>query len=166
MPAAALAIGPAQAATITAHPPPPAMPPLTHAPRPRMPRLAAMTMPTISAASSTSRKTMIAVASMRGLLHHDDAAVLRIEVVKELVAAGVQRADIEADRAAGRDHLLAPHLMAFEFGRGRLLVADLQLHLGAGRHRDFGRHKLPVPDRDRHRRRIGRLNGTEPSDDE
>src|SRR5260370_16825175 len=84
-----------------------------------------MTRPTTCAASSTTRKTMIAVANIASA-YHQKASARRAEIVEELVTAGLERADEDAGRAAGRHHLLAMQRGALEFGRGRLFVADLQ----------------------------------------
>src|ERR1700731_3259966 len=125
MPSAVAAIVPAAAATPSAPSTPPATPPPTQTPRRAAPWLAAMTMPTISAASSTSRKTMIAVASIGLCLFHHKATTRRaVEVVKEFVGAGIERADKDADLAAGLDDLLAMQHGALEFRVDGLLVLD------------------------------------------
>src|SRR5437762_14324690 len=113
-PATAAARVSANPATTIAPSAPPAIPPPTHPPRPGTPWLAAMTMPTISAASSPSRKTMIAVASI-GSAHHQKAPARRVEIIEKLVAPGLQRSDEDAGRAAGRDDLLAMQRRALEF---------------------------------------------------
>src|SRR6266550_334888 len=157
MPAIAAANVSAKPAMTTAPKAPPAMPPPTQRLRFGTPWVAAMTMPTIRAASSTSRKTMIAVASTPPLLLHDDDAAGRgMEIVKEHVAPALQRADIDADRASRRYHLFTMQRRALELGRDCLLVADRQFHLGAGRNFHLGRHKSVILDRNRDRAGIRR----------
>src|SRR5262245_9672969 len=119
MPAAAAAIASAKAATRQAPTTPATTPANTQRPRGATPLVPAMTMLTTSAASRTSRKTMIAVASMRTpalgspvragvLLLHDDLALGRIlvELAIELVGAGIERADGEARFGISGDDLL------------------------------------------------------------
>src|ERR1700722_12931564 len=126
-PSTAAAISPANPATSAAPSTPAAQPPAIHRPRPGTPRLAAMTMPSTSPASSTSRETMIRVASMTTPLFHDQmAAVFRVEVVEEFVAAGVEGADEDRDLVAGCDDLLAMDVGALKFRRGLVLIADDQ----------------------------------------
>src|SRR5579885_1960360 len=151
IPATARLIAPAPPATAAAPSTPPAMPSETQRPRPGAPRLAAMTMPTTSAASSTSRSTMIAVGNMRRALYFDDdAAGLPVEIVEELVAPGIERADEDAGLAPGRNDLFAVQHRALELAGGRLLVAHNQLDLDPGRHRHLGRDPLVISQHDRH----------------
>src|SRR5947208_7063725 len=151
MPAIAAAKVSAKPATTMAPKMPPAIPLPIQKPRLGTPWLAAMTMPTISAASSTSRNTMIAVASTRPLLLNDeDAARGGMEIVEKLVASGFERADENAGCFARRDDLLAMQRVALEFGSNRLLIADDQLDLGIRPDLHFARHELVIPDRDRH----------------
>ena len=146
----------APAATSAPQPSRPAMPPPIQAPRCAMPRLAASTMPTISAASSTSRKTMIAVASIAALPYFATRKprVARMEIVEELVAAGLQRADIDASRSRPAGSTFSRcSACALELRR-RLVCSFLidQLDLDPGRNRHLGRHEPVIADRDRHLR--------------
>src|SRR5437660_3439658 len=79
-----------------------------------------------------------------------------MEIVKELVAPALQRADIDADRTSRRYDLFTMQRRALELGRDGLLVADRQFHLGAGRNFHLGRHKSVILDRNRDRTGIGR----------
>src|SRR5437762_11619910 len=144
IPSTAAAIVSAPPATRMAPAIPAAIPPPTQKSRRATPRLAAMTMPTISAASSTSRKTMIAVASIGRLFGYEDAARGAVEIVEELVAAGGERPDKNADRRARPDHFLAMQRAALEFGRLGLLVLDRQLDLDPRRDRHLGGLELVV----------------------
>src|SRR5262245_14871217 len=149
----AAAMTPAPAATMPASSSPPAMPPPTQRPRPTMPLVAAMTMPTTSEASSISRLTMIAAASMgsRPLLLHDDGALgaVLVELADELVAARVERPDRDGGGSAAGDHLLDVERVALEFLRRRIAVGDDQLDLLAGRHRNLRRVEAVILDRQR-----------------
>src|SRR3954451_7641273 len=116
-----------------------------------MPRLVARAMPAISAASRTSRKSMIAVASIAAvsyfpmaLLCDQKAAIVRLKIIKELVPSRLQRADIDRPGRARRDHLLAAQRMAFEFSRALLLVLDRQFDFRPGGHLNFSRRKPAV----------------------
>src|SRR5690242_7583695 len=152
IPAAAAAISAANRATMPAPTTPPAIPVETQNPRRGAPALAARTMPTISAASSTSRNTMMAAPSITTphLFCYDMTACgLRVEITKELVFSGLQRADIHHDFLSAGDHLLAPELGAFEFFRRRVVVFHRQGDLLAGRNLDFSRLKLMVLDHQR-----------------
>src|SRR5579864_1300085 len=149
MPCAAAAIAAAKIATSIAPRMPAAIPPDTHNPRPSAPRLAAMTIPTISAASSTSRKTMMAVASIGALLlHYQAAARCLIEIVKELIGTGIERPDKNADLTASRDDLLAVQDGALEFGIDHLLILDDQLDFDPSGNGNIARYELMILDRD------------------
>src|SRR5437867_166709 len=95
-------------------------------------------MPRMSAASNPSRSVTTNVAPMgRELLGNDAAARLLVEVVEERVGAGLEGADPDVDRLAGRHDLLDAEILALELGGLRPLVRDdehergvrLDLHL-------------------------------------
>src|SRR5258708_17505034 len=148
MPEAAEAIAPAKIATTTAPAPPPAIPFATHMARPATPRVAARTMPMISAASSTSRNTITAVASMCGPLLGDDAPLGSLFVVfaDKLVSASFERADRQRCLAVARDDFLALQIVAFKLLGRRIEVLHHQLDLLAGGHLEFLRVKLVILD--------------------
>src|SRR5262249_31539781 len=107
-------------------------PPTSHTVRPGMLRVAAATMPTISAASSTSRKTMIAVASMADfLLLHDHGALggLLVVLADEGIAAGLEGPDEDRRGRLAGDHLFAIERVALEFLWRRVAVLDDELDL-------------------------------------
>ena len=52
------------------------------------------------------------------------AAGLRMKIVEEFIAAGIERPDKDGNLLAGSDDFLAMELTAFEFRRGLVLVAD------------------------------------------
>src|SRR6516165_5872511 len=149
MPAAAAAISAANRATRTAPSTPPARPVETQNPRRGAPTLAASTMPTISAASSTSRNTMMAapsIATYRLLRDYVTASGLWVKIAEELVLAGLQRADIHGDLLAAAHRFLASELGALEFLRCRVVVLDRQGDFLARRHLDFSWLELVVLD--------------------
>src|SRR6266404_163938 len=149
MPAAAAAISAAKRATTPAATTPPAKPQETQNPRRGAPVLAARTMPTISAASSTSRNTMIAAPSIWTiLLFHNDVTTRsgRVEVAEKFVPPGLERADIDGDLFSAGDHLLAPELGAFEFFRCWIVIFHNQSNFLADRDLDFGRPEFVVLD--------------------
>src|SRR5690348_18312956 len=75
-------------------------------------------------------------------------AVLRVEIVEELVAARIKRADKDGNLSAGPYHFFAMEIAAFEFGHGSVLIANDQLDLLPGGHRYFTWRELAVLDRD------------------
>src|SRR3954447_10270614 len=83
------------------------------------------------------------------LLRNQKATVIRLEIVIELVAPRLQRADIDCPGRAGWYYLFATQRVAFEFSGPLLLVRDGQLDLGPGRHLNFGGRKPVVADRNR-----------------
>src|SRR6185437_11335032 len=110
LPCSAPEISLAKAATSIAPRMPAAMPVATQRPRPLTPSLAASTTPTMSDASRTSRKTMMAVASMMPslFLHHDVALgrhdFLAVErMALELLGRGIEVLDQEAHLHSRRD---------------------------------------------------------------
>src|SRR5215469_6388185 len=152
MPAAAAAISAANRATMPAPTTPPARPTDIHKPRRGAPVLAASTMPTISAASNTSRKTMMAAPSIvdRPLSRNNVAACgLRVEIPEELVFARFQRADINGDLVATGHHFFTTQLGALKFLRCRIVVLDDQRDLLAGWDLNFSRMELVVLDLER-----------------
>src|ERR1700733_12626076 len=111
----ASAISLAKPATTIAPNKPAPQPPVIHNPRRGTPRVAARMMPTISPASSTSRKTMIRVASIESFLFHNQmTAIFGMEVVEELVDTRVKRADEDRDFLAGSNGLLTVEFGALE----------------------------------------------------
>src|SRR5215469_18345052 len=83
------------------------------------------------------------------------AAGLRMEIVKKLIAARIERPDEHNDVLAGGDDFLAVQLVAFEFGRGPVVVVDDELDLDAGRNLNLARNELIVLQRNRKARIIG-----------
>src|SRR5262245_59553295 len=160
IPSAAAVMAPANAATTQAPSTPTARPDPTHRPRPRTPYVAATMMLTTSAASSVSRKTMIAVASMTPLLTNPvlllrDHLALRglMEIIEERVGAGRQRSDVDGHRLTGRHDLLAVELSALELDRDFAGVCDDQLEFDTSLHIEGSWLKARVVDR----QGIGRL---------
>jgi len=64
------------------------------------------------------------------------------------IAAGLEGAHLDGDRAAAGDDLLDPELLAFELSRRRVLVGELDDDRLAGGNRRFGRLELVVLERD------------------
>ena len=56
------------------------------------------------------------------------ASILRMEVVKEFVAAGIKRTNVHGDLLAGSDRLLAMQFDALKFGHRGILIAHDQLY--------------------------------------
>src|SRR5277367_4116333 len=73
--------------------------------------------------------------------------ILGMEIVEKLIAAVIERADIDGDLAARGYHLFAMKIAALEFRHGGVLIADDQFDLLAGRNRHFARVKLATLDR-------------------
>src|SRR5689334_1172307 len=97
----------------------------------------------MSAASMTSRKTMTAVASMIDLCSwlldgQLGGGFLLMVFVEEVVGAGIERADVDGDRAAAGHHLLGIEVFALELGRGRVEILHRHLDAGVGRNRGIG----------------------------
>src|SRR5580704_2568610 len=92
-----------------------------------MPRVTAIVMPMMRPASMTSRKTMINAPSMRYSLLNNEKTFGRIFmiIVEETVTTGRQRAHLQGDGAARRDHLLDPQGLAFELGGRAVEIGDL-----------------------------------------
>src|SRR3954452_18999509 len=82
------------------------------------------------------------------LLRNQKATVIRLEIVIELVASGLQRADIDCPGRAGWYDLFATQRVAFEFSGPLLLARGGQLDLGPGRHPNFDWRKPAIADRD------------------
>ena len=55
-----------------------------------------------------------------------------MKIVKEAVGAALQRPDIEADLAPGRNDLLDFEIVALELSRGRIEILDDELHALVG----------------------------------
>src|SRR6185503_10354398 len=148
-PSRAAAMRPAKAATTQAPATPRTMPPRIQRPRPSAPRLAPITTAMMSAASSTSRKTMMAEPStVRPFLPGDQLAFGGgfVVLAHEFVDPGLERPHPDRRLAVAGDHLLAVELVTFElFGR-RVLVVHDKLHFLAGGYRDFGRREAMVFD--------------------
>src|ERR1039457_2459974 len=112
----------AKIATMDAPSNPRPMPPATHRPRPAIPRLAPSTMAMMSAASSTSRNMMTAVASILvllvdGRLRHNRALHLVVKIIKELVVPRIQWPNIDRHFAMPPHDDLTGKVRAFKFGR-------------------------------------------------
>src|SRR5579871_3337747 len=154
MPAKAAVIVPTKIATRQAPSMPAATPPAIHCPRCATVFVAAITMPTTMPASMTSRKTMMSAATNAWflLLHHQHAiAGVLMEIVEELVAAGRERANIDAALAVAWHHFFNPQRNALEFHRCGIKVLDPNDDRPVGRRRDLARLKTMVLDRDLHR---------------
>src|SRR5271166_3459627 len=82
------------------------------------------------------------------------AAGLRMKIVEEFIAAGIERSDKDYYFLPRTDDLLTMKLIAFKFGCGLVLVADDELDFGAGRNLHFARHELVILQRDRETRNI------------
>src|SRR5205823_3783599 len=136
-PDAAAASTSANAATTSAPSVPPTIPYVTHAPLPSTPRVAARTMLTTSAASSTSRRTMTAVAStvIPGRLLCDDAASggFFVELADELVSSRLERPHRQGRFALAGDDFFQLEVMAFEFFGGRVEIFNEKLETLARR---------------------------------
>src|SRR5579872_787964 len=72
-----------------------------------------------------------------------------VEVAEELVLPGIERSDIDLDRAAGGDDLLAVQVEAFEFLGRRIQILDDQLHLRVGGDGELLRIVFVILDRQR-----------------
>src|SRR3954453_21116743 len=100
-------------------------------------------MPTTSMASAVSRQTMKSALPMNpcpGLLRDDPALPgLLVELVEELVLAGLQCVDRYRRLPARRDDLLLLQVPALEFDRRLALVGDVDAKPLAGRNLDHGR---------------------------
>ena len=76
------------------------------------------------------------------------AAILGVEIIEKLIAAGIERTDKNRNLAAGRDHFLAMEVVAFKFRHGGILITDDQLDLLAGGDRNLARDKFAALDHD------------------
>src|SRR6516225_5624160 len=97
-------------------------------------------MPRMRAASKPSRSVMTKVppmAALRGLLGDDAAGRGLVEVVEEGVAAGLERADPDVDRLAGRHDLLDAEVLALELGGLGALVRHDEHERRVGLHLDL-----------------------------
>src|SRR5271166_2586092 len=165
IPASALAIAPANAATRQAPTTPAAMPAAMTSLLPCTPCVTASTMPTMRPASMISRKTMINAPSIASLsapfpcvsLHHQKPFRRGfVIVVEEAIATGLQRTQVDGDGPAADDHFFDPEHLALEFRRRSVLVDDLEDDRLAGGGLRLGRREFVVLERDGH---FGRLVG-------
>src|SRR5512135_1535594 len=140
-----------KAATTPAPANPASSPAMSQRLLPGMLCVAAATMPMMSAASSTSRKTIMAVPNMVCLLLRDDRALRgrRVEFAHEGVASCIQRPDVERCAAMPGNDLLAVQRKAVEFFRCGILVLYQQLDLLAGGDDQFGRLETMLLDNQR-----------------
>src|SRR5450759_3324996 len=114
-------------------------------------RVAAARIPMMMDASSTSRKTMMAVANMAlsvcliDLLGDDDALGGGfVKFSDERVTSWGKRADVNRGGAVSGNHFFPVQRIAVEFLRGSILILDQELDLRAGRNRELGRLELMV----------------------
>src|ERR1700686_1705396 len=73
------------------------------------------------------------LSSVAPLRHDKTAPGLRMKIVEEIVAAGLQRAQVDDAPAARGDHLLDPQADALELDRRRIEIADAEHDRPVGR---------------------------------